>query len=180
MRGLRSSATGCLLGLVVLGLAQGGCKRKPSAQNAPEEAPAELLSALEAGDPRAPVQLTRGFHGLEQNSWRWTAGRFSVVLAPPEGAAEKGARLELKLHLPEVVVSRVGAVTLSASAGGERLAPQTYAASGDYVYARDIPARIFGSGAIPIEFATDKALPATADDNRELALIVTSVGLFAP
>ena len=164
-------------GLFAILLATGACKR--SAKNA---APAELLSVLSMGDPRAGAQLVHGFYSLEEDKWRWTAGRFGVILRPPTGqgdSARNGARLELMLSIPEVVIRELGSVTLSAAAAQIPLAPEKYTRAGDYVYARDVPAGALGGDSVSIEFATDKAIPAGKIEQRELALVVTSVGLVA-
>src|SRR5512143_1558029 len=116
-------------------LAPVACKRDRHAPSGPD-----LLSVVPMDDSNAGAQLVRGFYPLEGGPWRWTAGRFSVILRPPPGAAQFGARLELKLNIPEVACRQLGAMTLSATADGQPLAPEKYAAAGDYVYARDVPA----------------------------------------
>ena len=133
-------------------------------------------------DPRAGAQLVHGFYLLEEDKWRWTASRFGVILRPPPSAAQGvpaqyGARLELMLTIPDVVVRELGSLTLSATAAQSPLAPEKYTKAGDYVYARDVPASALGGDSISIEFATDKAIPAGKIEQRELALVVTSVGL---
>ena len=110
---------------------------------------------------------------------RWTAGKFSAELKPPAGAAENGAKLELKLNIPDVVIKNLGSITLTASAGGARLTPQKFTDAGNYVYAVDVPAEFLRSDSVTIEFSTDKAIPAGQIEKRELAVIVTSVGLLA-
>jgi hypothetical protein len=166
-----------LTAVLLLALACWGCKRRATADDAPAELPADLLSSFAVADPRAAVQLTRGFYGLEGNSWRWTAGAFGVVLAPPQGARERGATLELKLSIPDVIFQKLGPMTLRASFHGEALMPETFAAAGEHVYKREIPPSMFGDGAVSIEFTTDRSLPPGEADTRELALVVTAVGL---
>jgi len=158
-----------------LTLAAPACKR--SAQHI--DSTPELLSILPMDDPRAGTQLVNGFYSLEGSPWRWTAGKFSVILRPPLGAALAGARLELKLNIPDVVFKELGAVTISATAGGSALAPEEYTQPGDHIYARDMPAGALAGDDVTIEFATDKVIPAGKIDKRELALIVTSVGLIS-
>ncbi|MCU1338386.1 MAG: hypothetical protein JWO19_3967 [Bryobacterales bacterium] len=130
-------------------------------------------------DPHAGAQLVRGFYSLEGNPWRWTAGKFSVILRPPRGSAQDGARLELKLNFPDAVFQQLGAVTLSATAGGSPLAPEKYMGPGNHVYSPEVPANALGGDSVTIEFATDKVIPAGKLEKRELALIVTSVGLVS-
>jgi len=158
-----------------LALSAPACKRR--AQHT--DPTTDLLSVLPMDHPRAQTQLVKGFYSREGGPWRWTAGQFSLILRPPPGAAVGGARLELMLNIPDVVFKELGAVTLSATAGGSALASEKYTQPGDQIYARDVPASALAGDDITIEFATDKAVPAGKLEKRELALIVTSVGLIA-
>jgi hypothetical protein len=164
-----------VVGLFAILLATGACKR-----SARHVAPAELLSVLPMDHPSAGAQLVHGFYVLEEDKWRWTSSRFGVILRPPTAqgdSAQDGARLELMLTIPDVVVRELGSVTLSATAAQSPLAPEKYTKAGDYVYARDVPASALGGASVSIEFVTDKAIPAGKIEQRELALVVTSVGL---
>src|ERR1035437_1340741 len=76
----------CSLLLLTLAFAPLACKRKQAGQGA-----SAMASTIHMGDPQAAPQLTSGFYGIEQNAWRWTARRFSLVLRPPFGASQKGA-----------------------------------------------------------------------------------------
>jgi hypothetical protein len=160
--------------LSLIALAAGACKRSAQHTLAPE-----LLSVIPVDDPHADAQLVDGFYSLEGNTWRWTAPKFSVVLRPPPGAAQFGARLELMLNMPDAVLQQLGPVTLSARIGGSSLAPEKYTEAGGYIYGRDVPASAFSADSVSVEFTTDKAIPAGKVEKRELALIVTSVGLVS-
>ena len=149
------------------------CKRHARTQPGKEP----LLSVLVMDDPRADAQLPRGFYPPEGGSWRWTAGKFSVILRPPPGAAQYGARLELKLNLPDAVLKQAGAPTLSAGIMGTQLDPEKLSESGNHVYTRDVPASLLASDTVEIDFGLDKPIPAGKLEKRELGLIVTSVGL---
>lgn len=155
-----------------------GCKREASEAAVASEQAADLASALDMSDPRMATQMTQGFHSLESGSWRWVASKFGVTLSPPDGTA-RGAQLELKFSLPASVFDKLGAVTLSATVAGKALPPETLSSAGAYTYTRDLAAGTFGPGPVTIEFSTDKALPPAGADVRELALIVTHVGLNA-
>lgn len=177
MERLRPGARAPLLILAVL-LIAAACKRVPTPEDAPIEEPFELLSAFDVSDPRAAVQMTSGFHALEGGSWRWTASRFTVVLAPPPDATERGARLELGLNIPEALIGASGPVTLSVGFDGGALRPETFAEPGGTTFVRELSPRQFTGEPVMIEFRTDKTLPPEADA-RELSLIVTRVALVA-
>jgi hypothetical protein len=173
-----------LLALVVLDLA--ACKHKPSSSAAGADvkvtgAPAARnlveLSVVKMGDPAAEPQLVRGFYGVESGTWRWTASKFAVKLRPPEGSAQTGATLQLQFSLPDVIVNKVGPVTLSAIVNGTALASQTYSKSGEYLYSAAVPGAALSAATVTAEFTTNKAMPPANGDQRELALVAVSVGL---
>ncbi len=141
------------------------------------EQPPPLAPVIHVADPRTSFQLLKGFHALEQNSWRWTAGKFSVVLKPPARAAQNGATLRVKLTLPEPISQRLGTVTLSATVNHQALPPESYAKAGDYIYTRDVPGSALAGESATVDFALDKALPPGDVDQRELGIILTTVGL---
>lgn len=156
------------------------CKRNGKVRvEATEEEPPQLATAVHVADPRAAAQLVSGFYDIEQNSWRWTAGKFSVVLRTPRLAAQKGAVLKLKFSVPEAVISKLNAVSLSATIDGTGVPPETYTQSGEFIYTREVPPAGLTRDAAKIDFALDKCLAAGAVDARELGVIVTSVALEA-
>jgi hypothetical protein len=142
-----------------------------------DEGVSSLLSVVHMADPNAAPQLVKGFHAVEQNAWRWTMGAFTVVLRPPRDAATKGAVLNLKLSVPDPVINKLKAVTLSAMAGTQRLAPESYTQPGEYEYTRDVDASVLKNDSVSIEFTLDKFLAAGEVDGRELGIVVSSVGL---
>lgn len=173
MRRLLPLACCCLIG------ALGGCRPPESApvETIEEPAVSELAPMVHAADPKAAFQLVKGFHEIEQNAWRWTMREFAVTLRPPAGAAERGAVLRLKFAIPEPVIAKLKMVTLTARAGGAALAPESYSKPGDYVYTREVPGSALAGDAVSVEFSLDKAIPPGEADQRELGVVVTSVGL---
>jgi hypothetical protein len=171
VRGLVSAA---LMALVLI--APAACKRKKKTRSVVEDS-GVLSSVVNVSDPAASGQLVRGFYVLESNAWRWTMPKFTVALKPPPGAAQKGGRLSLKFNIPEVIFNKLGPMNLRASINGLALPPETYSKAGDYIYAQDVPANALSGDAVSVEFTCDKALPPSGDDARELALVVTSIGL---
>ena len=83
-------------------------------------------SVLNMGDPKVEPQLVKGFHGVEAGAWRWTEKQFTVALRPPFGASQKGAKLTVKLTVPPVTIEKLKSISLSATAGGTALPPETY------------------------------------------------------
>ncbi len=165
-----------LLLIAALAFAPAGCKRRK--KKAPEE-PTGLATMVHAADPRAQTQLVRGFHGVEQNAWRWTAGSFAATLRPPAGAAQKGATLQFKFVIPDVILNQLKQMTLSVKVNGQALPPETYTKAGEYTYSRDVPANLLTQDVVNVEFALDKFLPASAQDIRDLGVIMTMVGFEA-
>jgi len=154
------------------------CKRHKRVQTTEEEG-APLASIVHVADPQAASQLLSGFYGVEQNSWRWTAGKFSVVLHPPRTGASKGATLQLKFTVPEVLITKLQAISLSAAVNGMPLSPESYTQPGQFTFSRDVPANLLGSDSVKVDFSLDKTLPPTATDQRELGVVVTTVGFEA-
>ena len=104
---------------------------------------------------------------------------FGVVLRPPEAALGHGARLELRFTLPPQTIQKAGVITVRAAVNGFHLDPQSFAAAGDHAYIRDVPAEALEAGAVTVEFSTGKVTQAGSGEIRELALVVTAVGLTA-
>src|SRR4029077_16058449 len=132
----------CPLLLIALVLAPAACKRKKVRVGSTDEETPRMQSTLMLGDPKIEPQLITGFHGIEAAAWRWTAKQFTVVLKPPFGSGQKGAKLTVKLTIPPVTIEQLKNVSLSATAGGSSLPPETYTTPGDYFYVRDIPASL--------------------------------------
>lgn len=158
-------------------MAAPACKRQRKVQVQTEEEAGQMMSLVQMADPKATAQLLKGFHAVEGNAWRWTAGTFAVALRPPAGAAQKGARLMFKFVIPDVVLSKFKALNLSASVGGQALPPESYTTGGEFTFTRDVDARVLGGEAVNVEFKLDKSIPPGEVDQRELGVIATQVGL---
>ncbi len=165
----------------LLGLTATCCRRGPETvpASATQEETQELAGMIHVADPRASLQLVKGFHEVEQNAWRWTMARFAVTLRAPAGASQKGATLVLKGAVPDPVIAKLGPVTLTANVEGVPLAAETFSKPGEYTYRRDVPPAAFPAEAVMVNFALDKALAPGEADHRELGLVVTSVGFEA-
>ena len=145
-----------------------------------EEEDAPLASAIRAGDPAVDLQFASGFYPAEQDGWRWTRGYFTAMLLAPPDAAAHGALLELRFDVPEVVINRLGPVTLSATISGIPLEPQTRSHPGIEPYRKPIPAKVFSKREVLVEFSLDKVIESNSlpGEDRELGVVVHAVALL--
>lgn len=172
---MRSLTLTLIAGLLLI---PAGCKhRKPPTPEAAEDQAAQLAATVHTNDPKSAEQLIGGFHQIENKAWRWTAREFSVVLRPPAGTPQLGGVLQVHFSVPAILIEKLTKFTLTPSIAGTALTPETYSKAGDYVYQADVPAGLLKGGAVKVEFALDKAIPPNATDQRELGLIVSSIGL---
>jgi hypothetical protein len=155
-----------------------GCRdREKITVGQTDEEALRLASVVHVADPRSASQLVSGFHDIEQNSWRWTARQFSVLLRPPRNAVQKGALLKLSFSIPEPVLAKLKIISLSASLGNLELSPETYKQPGEFVYSREVPGAVLAADAVKVDFVLDKSLPPSSTDQRELGVVVSNVGL---
>lgn len=165
---------------IALAFGATACKRhkKPRVETVEESSPA-LAAVVNVADPRASTQLLKGFYDVEQNAWRWTMGKFSVTLRPPLNAPQRGATLVVKFAIPDAVLSHTKSMTLSANVNGTQIPGETYSTPGDHTYSKDVPSSALASDAVTVDFALDKYLPPGTVDQRELGIVVTSIGFEA-
>jgi hypothetical protein len=121
-----------------------------------------------------PPEKLDGFYPPEPGGWRWTKRQFEVTFA-----SAGPARLILQVYVPDASIQKLGQVTLTARLGVHDFGPQTFRQSGQYTYERDVPVAWMTPGENRFDFALDKALPPSAEDTRELGIVVASVGLEA-
>jgi hypothetical protein len=163
--------------LVTLALAPVACKKQKVRVGGADEETPRMQSVLHMGDPKIEPQLVKGFHGIEAGAWRWTEKQFTAALRPPFGASQKGAKLTVKLTVPAVTLEKLKTVSLSATAAGSSLPPETYTTPGEYSYVREIPASLLTGDSLRVDFELDKAMAPSGADIRELGIIVTSIAL---
>jgi hypothetical protein len=159
--------------LAFVALAPAGCRRKKKVK-AREDG---LASMVNVADPADSAQLVRGFSNVEGDAWRWSTSKFAVVLRPPAGSAQNGAKLEMNFTLIDTLVKKLGPMTVTATVNGIAIAPETYAQAGDFLYSHEVPASALTADVVTVEFSTDKSIPPSDQDKRELALIVKTIGL---
>jgi hypothetical protein len=155
------------------------CHSKDRVHVETDEGPPHLATMISMSDTKLSQQLLEGFYGLEDKSWRWTAGHFSVLLSTPQLAVRDGAVLKVQLSIPKPLIDRVKTTTLTAEIGGTKLSPESFTQPGSFTFTRDVPAKLLNDENARVDFSLDRFLPAGAVDGRELGLVVTSVG-FEP
>jgi hypothetical protein len=153
------------------------CKRHPKPASDAEDTgkPATMLAMADA---RASMQLVHGFYQLESGTWRWTEKTFGVNLRVPPNAAKNGARLMMKVTIPQTQLDKLQSLTLSARVNGVDVAPETYDHAGNFLYQRDIPATALTQDMASVEFSLDKVAPPVAPDIRALGIVVSNVGFM--
>ena len=74
-------------------------------------------------------------------------------------AAQHGATLTFNLTVPNVVIQKLGSVTLSSSVGTAKLKSETYSKPGAYTFTADVPAEQLSKETVIVDFAIDKSSP---------------------
>jgi Dolichyl-phosphate-mannose-protein mannosyltransferase len=143
--------------------------RGPAAQNE------EAMDRIDMGDLRFENRLT-GFYPPEEGRFRWTGREFSARLDVSQ-LDTTGGQLLAHIYIPENVIQKLGAITLHASIAGRALAPQTWSEPGSYVYRRELDANMLSPGSVQINFSLNKSIPPSAQDKRELGIIVQELSI---
>jgi hypothetical protein len=68
-------------------------------------------------------------------------------------------------------------MSLSASVNGTPLSPESYTLPGEFTYSRDVPANLLAGESAKVDFSLDKTMPPSGSDQRELGVVVSTVGL---
>jgi hypothetical protein len=85
----------------------------------------------------------------------------------------------MQVFVPEVSIQTLGPLTLRGRVGGHPLAPMTYTSPGANSYTSDLPVEGLAPGINRFEFKVDKHLGPSADDKRELGIVVLKLSLEA-
>jgi hypothetical protein len=162
---------------VLTGVACRGQRNGVSVQNEEPDTGRILVSSIPMNDSKAAAQLVSGFYGVENNAWRWTAGKFSVLLRTPLTAAQRGATLTLAFTTPEVAIRKFGNITITASINGTTLTSAKYSVAGPSVFSADVSGSLLGAESVKVDFVLDKSLPPAGGDLRELGIVANSVSI---
>lgn len=145
-----------------------GCRRDRSS---------ELAEVVNVSDEAFAPQLLRGFHPVEEHSWRWTQSKFAVALKPPKQSGQ-GAVLVLRYSVPEAVFAKMKDAKISSRVEGIPMQAEPIAKAGLQEMRRDVPAdALKGKSGVTIDFSVEPFLPPSDADQRELGVIVHSIGL---
>jgi hypothetical protein len=157
-----------------------GCKkyRRPNPSATIEE-PAELATMVSMGEPRDESQILSGFGQVESSAWRWTERKFSVSLGTPLAGRVKGARLELKCAVADVIAAQLLPLTVKAAVNGRALEAQRLTVAGQQTVLFPVPTEALGEDAVVVEFELDKGAR-QGEDAREFGLIAVSIGFIEP
>lgn len=162
-------------------LAAPACKRVHHPNpNATIEEESELSPSIRISDARDAAQLLSGFHSLEQNAWRWTAGQFSVSLAVPNPAAQGPGRLEFRFTVPDVVAADLAGLTVSAAVEGRSLGSWQAARTGEQTAVFSVPPGILRADALIVDFTLNKTVPRRDGETRDLGVIALGFRLVRP
>jgi hypothetical protein len=162
--------------LAVIGTACKSHHDRVTVQNEEQTTTPGIKSLVWMNDAAASTQLNSGFYGLENNSWRWTAGKFSVTLRTPPGAAASGGVVALSYSVPEVAIKTAKNIAITASVNGTKLNSATLDTTGPGVFAAEVPATLLTADSIKVDYELDKTFQPEAD-KRQLGIIAMSVGL---
>jgi hypothetical protein len=163
---------------LLLALTIAACTGKHSrvtVQNEEPDTGPRMASTVQMNDPHAAAQLLSGFYAVENNMWRWTAGKFSVQLRTPL-AAQNGATLTLSFTIPDVIVQKLKNIRVTASINGMELKSQQYDTAGPYTLSADVPAALLTGESVKADFTVDKTMRPDGDA-RDLGLIANSVAI---
>jgi hypothetical protein len=141
-----------------------------------EHAPPVLASVVRMNDPKASAQLVSGFYAVENNTWRWTAQKFSVHLPTPTGGAQKGGTLMMSFTVLDSMIHQLKDITLTATIGPVVLKSEKYDVGGAYVFSADVPATLLSAESTQVNFTLDKSIRPPGD-GRDLGVIATFVAL---
>ena len=121
-----------------------------------------------------PPEKLEGLYPPEQGGWRWTKRQFALTFS---GLGAGSARLILQLYIPDANIQKLGTITLNARLDDHDLSPQTFRRPGQYTFERDVPAGWMKRDGSRFDFAIDRYLAPSAQDARELGIVLVSASL---
>jgi hypothetical protein len=129
----------------------------------------DILLLSKQADSLEDLQLEQGWHALENDCWRWTAGRFAVRL--PRHLSGAGT-LRFKFAVPQALLKGTSALRLWATINDVLLPVSTYTTAGEHIYVQNVPLAALNANTFTIRFEVDKAYGPSEVDQRELGVQV--------
>ena len=120
--------------------------------------------------PELQVRPLDGWYEPEQDSWRWTAKRFSLEVVLP--LEQPVAGFALSIGVPEGVGANTQSITVSCSIRGERVGSAAYEAPGPVEFAGKFPPFAAHEPILQVEFSVNSSLCVSSGDLRELGICV--------
>ena len=102
----------------------------------------------------AHLKLIAGWHEAERTGWRWTKREFAVGL--PDGGTETYQRMSMRVFIPQVLIERLGPLTLRAEFDGQELTPVPFNQPGEHAFSRKLG--MIAGREHNVHFSLDKAL----------------------
>jgi hypothetical protein len=164
-----------LLALTVTATACKGKHNRVTVQNEEETTP-QVASLVKMNDPGTSAQLLSGFYALENNSWRWTSGNFSVLLRTPPSAAGHGGVVTFAFSVPDIAIQKLKSVSIAASVNGMKLNSAEFEKPGANIFTADVPPALLTGESVRVDFALARTIPQDVD-KRVLGVVATSVGI---
>ena len=128
------------------------------------------LSDLPMNAPEAASQIVSGVYQLEENAWRWTAGRAVLLLKAPPGPAF----LEASIYVPDAAPAR----RVKLAAERRTVAEMDLPGPGSYTVRSSEPFQSL-SDPVTVEITVDRTFSPRGDD-RELGVILVRAGFRQP
>jgi len=120
--------------------------------------------------PELQVRPLDGWYEPEQDSWRWTAKRFSLEVVLPLEQPVMG--FSLSINVPEGVAEDTQSITVSCSIRGERVGSATYEAPGPVEFTGKFPPFAAHEPILRLEFCVNSSFGVPSGDLRELGICV--------
>ncbi len=149
-------------------LAFGNTKNSDPASQEGDERAFVLLESERVPKPSAKLELLSGWHGLEQNAWRWTEDRFSARV-PVSGEKQT---LVLEVFLPESGFKGRSRYVLHVSVNGRSIGSEAFSSPGLKTARFRLDKLPDPNESALVECRLDPTQPTASGDPRKLGVVV--------
>ena len=153
--------------------------RAPGMEDADEITDVRITMGKPGTDSSGLDSQLTGFYPPEPGGFRWTKRQFSARLDLTHLARPVTGDLELVMHgyVPEVVIQKLGSLTLTGRFDGHPLTASTVSHAGQFVFRSSLNDGWIAKGIAQVDFQLDKAMAPSASDGRELGVAVTGISI---